>query len=154
MVIINCKTMDIIQISIGLSWLLFIYLRVYEDGYLYKKHIRVNHSNNAVLVIILSTIDSLIYTYWYKNGNFIDLLYLEFTLWTIYWILFDIGYNKFVGFTWDYLGRTAKLDLFLRKYAFGKPLLFKLACLVFLNICYYCIDIIEFIKILYYEIIR
>lgn len=123
------------------SWILFISFMVNENNYLIKTNQIVNHVHNAIMTGFSASISAIFYTYYFASQTIVQLVYVWLMLLLGYWLLFDIWLNLKRKLPIQYLGKGAKLDIFLRKYSFGQPIAFKLVCVVLLNIVYYLINL-------------
>jgi len=118
-------------ITVLFTWVLFIIAMVYYNFILIRLNFIVNHMKNAIITSVLSlALSFLIYS------NFINFIFTSLTLLFIYWIFFDIGLNLKRGLPTSYIGRKSKLDIFLRKYAYGYNITFKVTAFILISIIY------------------
>ena len=120
-----------IEIIVSVTWFAFIILMVYVNYMVISTGQKVNHNQNALITCICGASLTL---FW--KWSIIDMAYIWLTLILVYWLLFDISLNLVRKLPIQYLGKVAITDLFLRKYSFGQPILFKIMCLALLNLVY------------------
>ena len=117
-------------IAVLLTWSFFITGMVYYNYILIRLNFIVNHMKNAIITTLLSLALSFLICSDFLNFTFISVLLF------IYWIFFDIGLNLKRGLPKSYIGRKSKLDIFLRKYACGYNITFKIIVLSLISIIY------------------
>lgn len=118
-------------IAVLLTWSFFITGMVYYNYILIRLNFIVNHMKNAIITTLLSLVLSFLIC-----SDILNFIFISIVLLFIYWIFFDIGLNLKRGLPKSYIGRKSKLDIFLRKYAHGYNITFKIIVISLISIIY------------------
>ena len=129
---INNSDMEYLKIiAVLLTWSFFITGMIYYNYILIRLNFIVNHMKNAIITTSLSLVLSFLIC-----SDFLNFTFISIVLLFIYWIFFDIGLNLKRGLPKSYIGRKSKLDIFLRRYAYGYNITFKIIVLSLISIIY------------------
>lgn len=89
-------------------FVIFFLIDLFYNRYLIKNKKPVNHSLNALCRLCF-------FIPAYYQSDYLTWFYVELCLFFLYWFLFDWILNLSVGWPFDNLGNTSKMDRFQRK---------------------------------------
>jgi hypothetical protein len=102
---------------------LLIAFKIWWDWRAKSKGRIINHLQSAGIDVALYSLLTFVL---FDLNDFLGILVLALSY---RWIVFDIAFNLVNGWSWDHLGNSSKLDLFLKKFKY--PIVIKLIPIIF-----------------------